>query len=198
MERRIALILSVTNTLWLPVYDPISWPQILLRLHANFFLLTTASIIPSIQENNTFFYYCVDLKNVSRDSNDLIASVWRWAPQAVLTDGLGQSHWLISQQHVSHGWGETHWWIVVDTMWMEEWPSGRELHLWHPSGVLDSRCWHTGQSHPTVSAHTPLWGHGESWHSGNCGAAAVVLGEKVQVSSGFKHSVDVMDQPHLS
>lgn len=86
------------------------------------------------------------------------------APQATLTDGLSQPYWLISQQHVSQGCGETHTWIVVDIMRMEEWPWGKELQLWQPSGALDSRCCQAGQSHPAVSPPISLLvGHGESW-----------------------------------
>ena len=58
---------------------------------------------------------------------DLIASARWWCPTAVLTDGHGQSHWLSSS--MSDMTLEKWHVIVLDTMWMEDWPSGKELRL---------------------------------------------------------------------
>lgn len=39
---------------------------------------------------------------------------------------------------------------MADTERMEEQPSGSELHLWHPSGALKSRCRPAGQLLPSL------------------------------------------------
>lgn len=94
----------------------------------------------------------MELGNISIESKDVIASSWWWKPSGS-ADWRAGSVSLINRQHVSHSCRETHWWIAVDTVRMEEWPSGKELHLCRPSGALDSRCWQAGRLLPPPSLH---------------------------------------------
>ncbi len=178
----------VRNAFWYPAYDPISGPSFRFSYSCTqtscYHCLT--SITPAIEKKNTWSYHISTI-------------VWNWgaypgtarillhqrgaeAPQAVLTDGLGPSHWLTSQQHVSHGCGETHWWISVDNMRMEKWPSGMELHLWLPPGAgKQASSFLLPAVHPQLPACTSLQEHSESWENSGWPCILIQAGTTVRI-----------------
>lgn len=140
------------------------WLQFSLQLQTSYYQ-TLPSITSAVGENNTCAYLISTIVWYSGKYPDTARISLHQCDEAL---GLGQSNWLTSQQHVSHGCGETHRCTVVSTVRMEEWPSGKEMYLWHPSGArLQLLVCRPAPSSPLLfhlhfSACTSQRGHGDS------------------------------------
>lgn len=135
-----------------------------LQLHSHFLLSACAFHYTSYRGKEHMHPahsdFCVEVRNVSRDSRSLTVSAWWWGPHGSVPWWANSISPVIHPAACQSWLKETQWWIVIDTVWTEERPSGSELLSWHLS-----------RTPPPISLPSPL-------------CKATVTQEKTQ--SGFR------------
>lgn len=138
MQRGMTQIVSVRNTFMLPVY------RFQRDAPAAAFTLLIISLCHPLHQLSgkrihaptLFLLLCGGEECIQRQQESHRITMMRGTPQQCsLTDWLRLYILIIRPAPCQSWFEETQWWIVIDTMWMEEWPSGKELLLWHLSST---------------------------------------------------------------